>query len=95
MNEINKNSQQEQTHQIHITVPLSVYQDLKNILPEHGALTNLIRIFIIHYVSNHKKTALLTESAFDKAMSKIVKDNIVSKAIKDVIIEEGVDDDGA
>lgn len=75
------NKHSEKMHQLHIKIPIQLHDELKNILPEWGGVTALIRNFLRNYVSAMNDTTTFSNSPFDSAVG-----NAVAKTTKKLIV---------
>lgn len=75
----------DEVHQVHVNVPEDIHNRLKAILPEHGAVTSLIRNFLIRYVNSYEKLDQSEESPFDKASKETITNSFIKRSSPDPI----------
>lgn len=67
-------------HQLHIEVPLAIYEELKEVLPERGLITSLVRRFLQQYVTEYRRRKAeegVSESPLDTATRVVVDANLL------------------
>lgn len=64
----------ENEHQLHITIPKPLYDEVKKIVPDYGAVSSLVRNLLRNFVSNYNTN--IKESPIDKTVNDMVKDTI-------------------
>jgi hypothetical protein len=76
------NPEKEKTHhQLHILIPIPLYNKAKEILSGHGELTNLVKAFLNNYIIEFEKASnVLEKSPFDKATEKLAQRDSIKKA---------------
>lgn len=68
-------------HQLHIEIPVSMHDELKKVLPERGAITGLVRSFLRQYLLHYKNMNGISASPFDKATNTVFLKSLM-KGIK-------------
>ena len=63
-------------HQIHINIPLELHNSLKEILPEKGMLTGLVRRFLRRYVSGIRGVDGIAPSPAEAVTDGIVREDL-------------------
>ena len=63
-------------HQLHIDIPKELYDNLKEILPERGMLTGLIRRFLQRYATAFKEAKPMSPSPIDIAAESLVDEEL-------------------
>ena len=65
----------ENLKQIHIYVPTKLYNDVREILPERGMVTSLIRRFLRRYVSEYRSRTNF-KSPSDVATDSLIEEDL-------------------
>lgn len=62
--------------QIHIEVPMRLYEEVKEIMPERGLVTSLLRKCLQRFVAAYKEREVfsLTKSPSDEAIDSLIED---------------------
>lgn len=73
-------SEESKMHQLHITIPTLLQEELKKALPEYGQVTTLVRNFLQGFVRNYNNMSSHTESPFDKTMKEVTEKTLLKRS---------------
>lgn len=74
-------SEEKWVHQLHILIPIELYAELKQVFPDKGMITGVVRRFLTKCVSEIRK-ADLNESGVSRSPVDIATESIIEEDLK-------------